>query len=110
MKESELQSFPKPNFSKNIITNKPLVRAVSTNNIQSSSNKNSPVLPIEPPPPGDTLKIKELTKQTGQGYMKETLNSKIKQKQTTEEGGKTEVPAPANDNPSYITVPSVNPV
>ena len=76
--------FPKPNLSTSLIPNKQLARAASQNNIGNTSRDRNIGLTGEPSPM-DARKIRDLSKATGQGYMKETVNSKIKQRHLTSE-------------------------
>ena len=93
----EKDSFPKPNMSQSIVPNKVMVRAVSQNNI-SSSKVQSPTINVETSPL-DSKKIKELKNIQNQGYMKETVNSKIKQRQNEDDPNRT-----FDENPTYVTV------
>lgn len=77
--EKETVQFPKPNLATTILPNKQLIRAASQNNISNIKGQVSPGLTSEPSPL-DAKKIKDLSKGIGQGYMKETVNSKIKQR------------------------------
>ena len=103
--EKETAQFPKPALNTTLVPQIQLVRAASQNNITNVKDKVEPGLTSEPSPL-DARKIKELLKASGQGYMKETVNSKIKQRTATGENTQDlDESKVFEENPTYVTVP-----